>query len=58
MSEYKKECVEALGEYFENMYDRFCKGNHCMECTLDIPNDDCVLFKVQDLLNTLEEKMK
>lgn len=58
MSEYKEidECVSKLNDCYDKLYKCFCEGTLCTECLLDEPLGDCLLNKLQDSIDTLEEK--
>lgn len=58
MSENKgiKDCVKELGVCYDKLHERFCEGNFCTECFLDEPFDDCLLLKLQDLIDEYERK--
>lgn len=57
MSENKeiKECIKELDSCYDKLYKRFCEGKFCAECLLDEPYCDCLLSKLQDLIDALEE---
>lgn len=57
MSENKeiKECIKELDACYDKLYKRFCEGKFCAECPLDEPYCDCLLSKLQDLIDALEE---
>lgn len=58
MSENKeiKDCVKELGVCYDKLHKRFCEGKLCTECNLDEPYCDCLLTKLQDLIDALEEQ--
>ena len=58
MSEYKEidECVKELNGLYDKLYKRFCEGKFCTECFLDEPFGDCLLNKLQDLIDEYERK--
>lgn len=58
MSEYKEidECVSELNDCYDKLHKCFCEGTLCTECVLDEPFEDCLLTKLQDLIDVLEEK--
>lgn len=58
MSENKeiKECIKELDACYDKLYKRFCEGKFCTGCPLDEPYCDCLLSKLQDLIDALEEK--
>lgn len=58
MSEYKeiKDCVKELGSCYDKLHKRFCEGELCTGCPLDEPYCDCLLSKLQDLIDALVEK--
>lgn len=60
MSEYKEidACKIVIDGFYDRLYKHCCRGKLCTECILDVPNDYCVLIKMHDLLEALEEKQK
>ena len=58
MSEYKEidECVKELNGLYDKLYERFCEGKLCSECILDEPFCDCLLTKLRDLIDALEDE--
>lgn len=52
----KDKCVKELDNCYDKLYKRFCKGQFCDRCVLDEPLGDCLLNKLQDLIDELEEK--
>lgn len=57
MSEYKEidECVKELNGLYDKLHERFCEGKLCTECNLNESYCDCLLSKLQDLIDALEE---
>ena len=49
------ECVKELNGMYDKLHKRFCEGTFCTECNLDEPYCDCLLSKLQDLIDALEE---
>jgi hypothetical protein len=58
MSENKeiKECIKELDACYDKLCKRFCEGKFCAECPLDVLYGDCLLSKLQDLIDALGEK--
>lgn len=58
MSESKeiKECVKELHFLSSKLHSRFCDGELCTDCKLDIKNDDCILNRLISVIDALEEK--
>ena len=54
-SEEIKECVKELNGMYDKLHKRFCEGKLCTECNLNEPYCDCLLSKLQDLIDALEE---
>lgn len=50
------EYVKELNNYYDKLYERICEGQFCDRCVLDEPLGDCLLIKLQDLIDELEEK--
>lgn len=49
------ELVKELGNCYDKLNKRFCEGKLCTECNLNDPYCDCLLSKLQDLIDALEE---
>lgn len=49
------ECVKELNGLYCKLYKRFCEGKFCAKYLLDEPYCDCLLSKLQDLIDALEE---
>ena len=47
--------VEELHFLAGKLYSKFCKGELCTNCKLDI-NSDCILHKLIMTIDALEEK--
>lgn len=60
MSEKKeiKECIKELDACYDKLYKYFCEGKFCTECPLDEPFGDCLLSKLRDSIERLEEKQQ
>lgn len=58
MSKYKEidECVSELNDCYDKVYKCFCEGTFCTECVLDEQFEDCLLIRLQDLIDVCEEK--
>lgn len=50
------ECVKELGNCYDKLYKCFCEGKLCIRCPLGEPYCDCLLTKLQDSIEKLEEK--
>lgn len=51
-----KKCVKELNVCFDKLYKCFCKGKFCKECPFDELYCDCLLSRLQDLIEDLKEK--
>lgn len=52
------ECVKELGNCYDEFYKRFCEGTSCTKCLLSEPFHDCLLIKLRDSIELLEEKQQ
>lgn len=51
-----EECVKELNGMYDKLYERFCEGKLCIGCLLEEPYGGCLLAKLRDSIERLEEK--
>lgn len=53
-----KECVKELGYCYNRLKKHICEGKLCIGCLLEEPYGGCLLSKLRDSIERLEEKQQ